>query len=163
MSYLYHERQRLALCGVHAVNNLLQSQRYAKRDFDDVCLTLSPSVVYNPHRSMLRIGDYDVNVVMILLQQEGYSVSWHDRRTALESETIENLIGVLWNVDSTSIWGRIFRSRHWIALYCKDSDQWINLDSDLPDPVAVGTHDECIRLLNSKPNAHILLVMRMKQ
>jgi len=156
---LYHERQRLALCGVHAVNNLLQKKRYTKRNFDDVCLSLSPSSFRNPHRSMWGIGNYDVNVVMMLLQQEGLSVTWHDRRTELKIETIERLIGVLWNVDSKSVWSRLFGGRHWIAfLYCRGSKEWVNLDSSLSEPVVVGSHEDCIKLLTSEENGHILLV-----
>lgn len=171
---LYHEKQRLALCAVHAVNNLLQTRRYSKRDFDEACVALSPPPPQawwhrNPHRSVWGIGDYDVNAVTVLLQQQGFSVTWHDRRIALTSETLQNLVGVLWNVDSTSTWSRIFGGgRHWIALLRNNSngsnnnkyDQWINLDSDLPEPLSVGTQADCLRLLNSKPDAHILLVLR---
>jgi hypothetical protein len=44
---------------------------------------------------MWGIGNYDVNIVLMLLQQEGLSVTWHDRRTELKIDTVENLIGVL--------------------------------------------------------------------
>jgi josephin len=159
MEELYHEQQSLALCAVHAVNNLLQTRRYTKRDFDAACVTLSPAVWCNPHRSILRIGDYDVNVVTILLQQEGFSVTWHDQRTALRAESLENLVGILWNVDAHSIWSRIFGGRHWIALLHRN-EQWINLDSILAEPMVIGTHDDCVSLLNSKQDAHILLVTK---
>jgi josephin len=159
MVELYHERQRLSLCAVHAVNNLMQTHRYTKRDFDVSCLALSPDVWLNPHRSFWRIGDYDVNVITILMQQEGFCIAWHDHRAALKPETLENLVGVLWNVGSTSLWGRVFGGRHWIA-FLRSNDQWINLDSDLTEPTVVGTHADCICLLNSKPDAHTFLVTR---
>lgn len=157
---LYHERQRLALCGVHAVNNLLQTPRYTKRDFDRVCLELSPSSFLNPHRSVLGIGNYDVNVVMMLLQQEGLCVNWHDKRTELKADAIENLVGIMLNVDPKSVWSRMFGGRHWIAfLFHCDTEQWINLDSNLVEPAIIGSHEDCINLLAaSKDDAHVLLV-----
>lgn len=158
MVELYHERQSLSLCAVHAVNNLLQTHRYSKSDFDKTCLVLSPNVWLNPHRSVWRIGDYDVNVVTMLLQQEGFSLKWHDRRTVLEPEILENIYCVLWNVGSTSIWGRVFGGRHWIALLRSNDEQWINLDSDLLEPQVIGRQADCIRLLNSKEDTHTFLV-----
>jgi hypothetical protein len=158
---IYHERQRLALCGVHAINNLLQKERFQKSDFDEACQKLSPSIIFNPHRSILGIGDYDVNVVTMLLQEEGLTVSWHDRRTILERKDFEDdqMVGVLWNVKSTSLWGRIMRGRHWIALLYRDR-QWIYLDSTLPEPHVVGSQDACLQLLKSEADAHILFVKR---
>jgi hypothetical protein len=158
---IYHERQRLALCGVHAVNNLLQKERFRKSDFDETCQKLSPRIIFNPHRSIFGIGDYDVNVVTMLLQEEGLTVSWHDRRTLLELKDLEDdpqMVGVLWNVQSTSLWGRIMRGRHWIALLLRRGGQWINLDSTLSEPQVIGSHDACLQLLKSEADAHILFV-----
>jgi josephin len=170
---IYHERQRLALCAVHSVNNLLQKKKFVQKDFDQVCESLSPSFWRNPHRSCLRLGDFDVNVVSFLLDQEGVKVNWHDRRNQLKVTDIENLRGVLWNVPSTSIWGRLFGGRHWIALLChkvaaddnnnysqpsQEEQQWINLDSALTHPENVGTHKDCVDLLLRKEDSHILLV-----
>jgi len=183
-AHFYHERQRLALCGKHAVNNLLQTQRFEKSDFDHVCTQLSPNFFFNPHRSCLGIGDYDVNVVSLLLQQEGYSVQWHDQRNEITPETLllrsvdhdeddnsKLLVGILWNVPSTSIWGRLWGGRHWIALlYDKNRNngneqqqQWVNLDSGLSTPQVVGTNEQCAQLLNANRNeSHVLLVSRAR-
>jgi len=174
---LYHERQRLALCGVHAVNNLMQrGQRYTKSDFDAACVQLTPDAKwFNPHRSCLGIGNYDVNVVTVLLQQEGFSVQWHDQRKALTAATLmeheqkqqSNLVGILWNVPSNSIWGRLMRGRHWIALLYDNNNgggEWINLDSGLDAPKSLGTHDDCVQLLNAvQQETHILLVSSCSQ
>jgi len=35
---VYHERQSMMLCAVHAVNNILQSQgAFTKKKFDEIC------------------------------------------------------------------------------------------------------------------------------
>ena len=170
---LYHERQHLALCGVHAVNNLIQRKRFTKADFDAACLQLDASRRrwFNPHRSVLGIGNYDVNVTMQLLQTEGYLVQWHDQRKLLTAATLQeqtNLVGILWNIPSGSIWGRLTGGRHWIALLLHttaDSSSninvktWVNLDSNLDSPKTVGTHEDCVRLLSAwVEESHVLFV-----
>jgi hypothetical protein len=161
---LYHERQRLALCAVHSVNNLLQEAKFTKRDFDDACETLSPDsswhISRNPHRSVLRIGDFDVNVVTYLLQQEGLSVTWHDQRNELQVDALQPLKGILWNVPAESFWGRLFRGRHWVALLKLVDGSWANLDSNLSSPEIVGQDEDCVKLIQSKEDAHILLVSK---
>lgn len=34
---LYHERQRLELCAVHALNNVLQQRRFTQEAADEIC------------------------------------------------------------------------------------------------------------------------------
>lgn len=34
---LYHERQRLQLCLLHTINNLLQEEAYKQNDLDEIC------------------------------------------------------------------------------------------------------------------------------
>lgn len=34
---VYHERQRLELCAVHALNNVLQQQLFSQEAADDIC------------------------------------------------------------------------------------------------------------------------------
>jgi len=41
---------------------------------------LSPDTWINPHRSMLGIGNYDINVIMVALQSHGYETVWFDKR-----------------------------------------------------------------------------------
>ena len=61
---IYHEKQSQMLCGLHAVNNLLQKQVFTRQDFDEFCVQLTPdSKVFNPHRHWMGLGDYDVNVL----------------------------------------------------------------------------------------------------
>ena len=78
---IYHERQRLMLCAVHSLNNLFQDRNaYSKEDLDAISYQLSPDAFVNPHKNMLGLGNYDVNVMMVALQQKNYEVVWFDKR-----------------------------------------------------------------------------------
>ena len=78
---MYHEKQRLQLCAVHAINNLFQDKTLcSKAKLDAQCLLLNPSRWNNPHRSMLQIGNYDVNVIINFLKQHNYDILWFDKR-----------------------------------------------------------------------------------
>ncbi|XP_070079287.1 josephin-2 isoform X6 [Equus caballus] len=77
---VYHERQRLELCAVHALNNVLQQQLFTQEAADEICKRLSPDSRLNPHRSLLGTGNYDVNVIMAALQGLGLAAVWWDRR-----------------------------------------------------------------------------------
>ena len=41
---------------------------------------LSPDTFFNPHRSILGLGNYDVNVLMAALQQKDLETVWFDKR-----------------------------------------------------------------------------------
>ena len=159
---LYHEKQSLALCAVHAVNNLLQRREYTKKDFDDVCLALSDSAWFNPHRSMLPIGDYDVNVVALILQRHDMRVTWWDQRQELQASDLDNCIGLIWNVPAPTIIGWLLRGRHWITLMADTQNEtWVNLDSRLPSPEVIGSREDCCRLVTKlQAESHVLLVKR---
>ena len=48
-----------------------------------VCCRLSPDTWINPHRSILGIGNYDINVIMVALQSHGYETVWFDKRKSV--------------------------------------------------------------------------------
>jgi hypothetical protein len=50
---IYHERQSLAFCALHAINNLLQYRAFTKTLLDDISHSLAPCQNINPHRSFL--------------------------------------------------------------------------------------------------------------
>ena len=69
------------LCAVHSLNNLFQDRNaYSKEDLDAISYQLSPDSFVNPHKNMLGLGNYDVNVMMVALQQKNYEVVWFDKR-----------------------------------------------------------------------------------
>lgn len=79
---IYHERQSKQLCALHALNNLFQSSSaFTKQDLDAICKELAPDArIFNPHRSVLGFGCYDVNVIISALAKKGYDVVWFDKR-----------------------------------------------------------------------------------
>lgn len=78
---IYHEKQIRELCALHALNNLFQAKdTFTKIELDYICHSLSPDNWINPHRSMLGLGNYDINVIMKALQSRGYGTIWFDKR-----------------------------------------------------------------------------------
>jgi hypothetical protein len=79
---IYHERQSKQLCALHALNNLFQSPKaFTKHELDSICKELAPDArIFNPHRSFLGLGCYDVNVIIAALGKKGYDVVWFDKR-----------------------------------------------------------------------------------
>jgi josephin len=62
---VYHERQSLQMCALHALNNLFQDGRsFSRAQLDEICSRLSPDHLINPHKSVLGLGNYDINVIM---------------------------------------------------------------------------------------------------
>lgn len=80
--FIYHERQSKQLCALHALNNLFQDpQAFKKHDLDEICKELAPSArIFNPHRSSLGLGCYDVNVIIAALSKRNLDVIWFDKR-----------------------------------------------------------------------------------
>lgn len=101
-SNVYHERQIRELCALHTLNNLFQGKTlydfskiqlsfveivqhlergfFTKLQLDEICKQLSPNEWINPHRSMLGLGNYDINVIMSALENRGYEATWFDKR-----------------------------------------------------------------------------------
>lgn len=64
---IYHEKQSLQLCAIHALNNVFQERIFEKEAMDQVALAFCPpesSTWINPHKSMFGFGNYDINVIM---------------------------------------------------------------------------------------------------
>lgn len=77
---MYHERQRLQFCALHALNNLFQASVFAKQDLDDICNSLNSHAKLNPHKSIFGLGNYDVNVLSAALELKHYQLIWFDKR-----------------------------------------------------------------------------------
>lgn len=78
---VYHEKQVRELCALHALNNLFQEKgAFSKNELDSICYNLSPENWINPHKSVLGLGNYDVNVIMRALQIRNYEMIWFDKR-----------------------------------------------------------------------------------
>lgn len=143
---VYHERQRSQMCGLHAVNSMLQEQAFTKADFYRICDELSPPptgffarlLTSNPHRNnWLHTGDFDVNVLLRALNERAHAIRWFDARHRIAERfpvsDVDALLGFLVNERSSSLLGALSGSRHWFTVRCVRG-HWLNLDSNLDDP-----------------------------
>nr|KAF6410641.1 hypothetical protein HJG63_009123 [Rousettus aegyptiacus] len=140
---VYHEQQRLELCAVHALNNVLQQRLFSQEAADEICKRLAPDSRLNPHRSLLGTGNYDVNVIMAALQGLGLAAVWWDRRRPLSQLALPQVLGLILNLPSPVSLGLLslpLRRRHWVALRQVDGIYY-NLDSKLRAPEALGDED----------------------
>ncbi|KAL4188411.1 hypothetical protein AMTRI_Chr08g202270 [Amborella trichopoda] len=159
---IYHEKQRLQFCLLHALNNLLQGKdSFTRSDLDDIANKLdlidpnkegqSPlSLIWKSHHNSLT-GNYDINVLISALEGRGKRVVWHDLRKGASSIDLSlsniSLIGVLLNVPVRKL-GGLWRSRHWVALRMINGI-WYNLDSDLKAPKPFENVDEVVTFLDA--------------
>ncbi|XP_072276498.1 josephin-2 [Pyxicephalus adspersus] len=161
---IFHERQRLELCAVHALNNLLQRAEYCHTRAEEICRGLSPNTVINPHRSLLGTGNYDVNVIMAALQMLDYAAVWWDKRRSLESLALSEIFGFILNIPSPISLGFLslpITRKHWIAVR-QINGVYYNLDSKLKFPAKLGGPRELKDFLQgciARGSCEILLVV----
>uniref|UniRef100_A0A2C9K6S3 Josephin-2 n=1 Tax=Biomphalaria glabrata TaxID=6526 RepID=A0A2C9K6S3_BIOGL len=150
---LYHERQVKELCALHALNNLMQKKdAFTKKDLDDICLRLSPDTFINPHRSMLGLGNYDVNVIMAALQEKGYETIWFDKRKKVNVLIPDKIMGFILNTPTDYKLGFVklpIHRKHWIAIRWLNG-KYMNLDSKLDAPCAIGDEASLLEYLGSE-------------
>ena len=94
---VFHERQRLMLCGVHCLNNLFcnespspgEAPPYSKRSLDAIAEAqhrssrdAGVSGFFNPHRSVLGLGNYDVVVLELAVTEQGCRWEVHAKMQA---------------------------------------------------------------------------------
>jgi len=142
---VYHERQRWQLCGVHAVNNLLQRDAFSKADFDALCEEMDPRPAglrgllhFNAHReNVLGLGNFDVNVCLRALSSQDYRFRWFDARQRIVDRfpvaAAPKLQGFLVNEAADGFLSRLVGGRHWYAVR-EVAGTWVNLDSVLSEP-----------------------------
>lgn len=165
---IYHEKQSRQLCALHVLNNLFQDPHaFTKADLDAICTRLSPNTWVNPHKSMIGLGNYDVNILMTGLQDWGYKTIWFDKRKSVETIQFENVYGFILNVPSNyKVFGVMpipYNNKHWLAIKHFNNKGYYNLDSNLSKPVHIGEKQELIELLRtelSSSEKELLLVVR---
>jgi len=151
---IYHERQRLQMCAIHAVNNLFQgTQIVNKEEMNEVCKELSPTSWLNPHMSALGVGNYDINAIMAVLSKRGYDIIWFDKRRSPDDINVDNVYGILINtVTKLKAFGykvSLTMFRHWYSIR-KIDNLYYNLDSKLKQPEKIGDSAELKLYLKSK-------------
>ncbi|KAL1140980.1 hypothetical protein AAG570_000906 [Ranatra chinensis] len=150
---IYHEKQVRELCALHALNNLFQERdAFSKAELDEICQSLSPHVWINPHRSLLGLGNYDVNVIMAALQRKGYEAVWYDKRKPVECLRLAEICGFILNVPSDYRLGFVLlplKRRHWVAIR-QVAGTYYNLDSKLDVPHIIGQDNELLEYLREQ-------------
>lgn len=151
--HVYHEKQSKELCLLHALNNLFQDpDAFRQSDLDNICYELSPETWVNPHKSMLGLGNYDVNVLSAALQTKNCDSVWFDKRKDPSIISLDNVIGFILNVPSDFKIGWIplpLNRKHWIAIRFI-GDQFYNLDSKLDQVESVGQEEELLTYLRDQ-------------
>ncbi|KAJ8913849.1 hypothetical protein NQ315_003758 [Exocentrus adspersus] len=162
---IYHEKQVRELCALHALNNLFQSRdAFTKNELDYICNSLSPDHWINPHKSILGLGNYDINVIMKALQARGYEAIWYDKRKDPGCLNLQNINGYILNVPTDykiSFITLPLRRKHWITI--REIDGFFyNLDSKLDSPQFIGQETDLLcflrDILNSKDKELFLVV-----
>ncbi|KAH7468631.1 hypothetical protein PRNP1_010055 [Phytophthora ramorum] len=161
---LYHERQQLYRCGLHALNNVLQGPVFSKAALDEACEELATKThpdagkglmnwAWNPHRAPFALGNYDVNALTLALQQKGYVMQWLDKRLPVDDKLVklDEAEGVLCNVVMSTGFSSLWMQRHWFAVR-KIRGVCYNLDSKLPAPVPFESESECYKFLQELTN-----------
>ncbi|RGB37660.1 Machado-joseph disease protein MJD [Rhizophagus diaphanus] len=171
----YHERQSLWFCGQHTLNNLLQGDVFTREQLENIALKLAKqggltwrSYIFNPHKSIFGVGNYDINVLEKALMNENLEVQWFDVRKDIRSViqfTDETLFGLILNVPTLRFY--LWTSYHWIAIKPFFIDNKLtgvyNLDSKLSRAEKFENVEEVYKFLESVvyQNGNILLVKKM--
>lgn len=119
---------------------------------DQICAGLSDEYI-NPHKSVLGLGNYDVNAIMVALETKGKSLVWFDKRKEINSSSLEleRAFGFILNIPSDYTFGFLtlpIKSRHWICI--KRIDKFYNLDSKIDKPKHIGGEDDLVKYLQDE-------------
>ena len=148
----YFERQKWEMCLLHALNALYQEQKFTSKDMDQICKSLAPNKMVNPHKSIFKTGNYDANVLMYALQNEGVEVQWFDSRKANDELNLNDesflcrgnkkeyeFLGFILNNPFKKM--LVFNRRHWLTIKRIDN-VWFNLDSKQKKPTKYTSTEE---------------------
>jgi josephin len=133
----------------------LEKGEFTKEKLDAICTNLSPDQYINPHKSVLGLGNYDVNVLMVALESEGMDLTWFDRRKEITAGSLElgKIFGLILNIPSDYTFAFItlpIKSRHWICIKKMQDGKYYNLDSKLNSPKCIGAEDNFIKYLQEQ-------------
>ena len=134
---LYHEKQELALCGVHALNNLMQGPAFGAGDLASIALKLDDAeralltddmaaaqlaAETDPgrsHRIDMKTGDFSFEVLAAALETCGVGLINCDHASVAEAAATKP------EAEEAFL---VHRSSHWFALR-RVASLWWNVDS----------------------------------
>jgi hypothetical protein len=171
---LYHEKQRLGHCAVHALNSLFQEDWLNYQIVSNISSELYQSdketgmlswYSWNPYAFPI-FGYFDIACIVKALERKKCHLSNHVANTegideVCSIESVCESVGILVNEEASSFLG-LFSSRHWYSIiYDKDSELFYDMDSKLVTPAIISDVDELKqKLLESirDRNAHVFVV-----
>ncbi|XP_058458581.1 josephin-like protein [Malaya genurostris] len=150
---VYHEKQVKELCALHALNNLFQDREcYNKMQLDEICRGLAPDDYINPHKSILGLGNYDINVIISALHMKDCEAIWFDKRKDPSCIDTSRIVGFILNVPSNYKVGFVrlpIQRRHWISIKKINGEYW-NLDSKLDTPLLIGNEIQTMEYMRNQ-------------
>ena len=134
---------------------ILGRGEFTKTSMDSICSNLSPDEYINPHKSLLGLGNYDVNCLMVALETKAMQLTWFDKRKDVTSESLElsRAFGFILNIPSDYTFGFVtlpIKSRHWIAIKKMKDSKYYNLDSKIAAPKCIGSQEEFLAYLTNE-------------
>lgn len=151
-SEVYHEKQRKQLCALHVLNNLFQEKTFTQAQLDEICTSLTPARFWNPHCSVLGLGNYDVNVLTAALQTRDLCLVWFDKRKNIDGIDFGKVKGFILNAPSDYKLGFIklpFDFKHWYLIK-EVQGSFYNLDSKLDKPQLLGDRQSVLDFLRDR-------------
>lgn len=168
---LYHERQRLQLCGLHALNSLFQKRVFTKQALDSIVHQYDKSVFFNEYSSFVT-GNYDLRIMIEALNSQGYILRAIDPSESLDTFSYKDCFGLLLNItvgrpiiDHIPILCSLGKpGRHWLSIKSLDGEQYYNFDSKLSHPKLIGDQNDLIEYLSSfdRAQTYIYIVLDEK-
>eukprot|EP00965_Chrysotila_dentata_P255194 6212137-Pleurochrysis_carterae.AAC.1 len=161
----YHESQVRMRCAQHALNNLLGSSVFDSSTLDG--LAIKCGGYYSLAHRWPFVGNYDANVVLLALDQQGFEVKWHDGRNSVGSLMLDcssvSVVGLLLNMRS-DIYGLLPFGRHWVACrrVCQQAETWIEHDSRVAGSVRYEAAAFLSRLKQLTEKGAVILVISKK-
>ena len=149
-------------CAQHSLNALLQEPAFDQQALTELALSIGGKLEL-AHRWPI-VGNYDINVMLLALQQRGLETRWWDRRASVEElrTAAEDpaCLGLIINEPRTWLFG-VLRGRHWLALR-KVGRAWYDLDSRRTEPAEIEADALYARLqrLLAESDGQLLLVQR---
>ena len=152
----YHEKQKLQLCALHALNNLFQKNLFTKQALDAIVHEFDKSWCWNEY-STLFTGNYDLTILLEAFKKQGYTVRAIDVNESLDSFEFKDCLGLLLNVtlprpyfDRLPLVRRWTKpARHWLAIKSLDGEEYYDLDSKLSKPKLIGDRTKLIEYLSN--------------
>ncbi|CAD8073170.1 unnamed protein product [Paramecium sonneborni] len=164
-----HYTQSLRRCGLEAVNNLIQQNKYNWDDFQNIGNEIKKETKQS--HSTYYLGNYDLNIIERVLDKENFFLEWVKANQNFTVELLADpqVFGLLINqIKELSFVERIFQwePRHWISIRKNvkpDNElEYFYHDSKLSAAQCIQEPDMVQRLIELKKNKdnYFLLVKK---